>query len=169
MCKVRNLRTLVRQRRNAAVEEILELFERTIAEYEGKLLRSKEENEPRQRKQLDAALKPSNQAAAQRVPAARREEEEEEEEVRVEQQEEPADSFRIKEEAEDVRIGQDGERLRGPGPVADVNSWTGVLVKSEDDDGTQRVLAGRQEEQAPHPGIDKEEKTGRRPMRSRSH
>ncbi|XP_061540200.1 zinc finger protein OZF-like [Phycodurus eques] len=57
MCKVRMLRTLVKRRLNVAVEEICELLERTIAEYEEELCRSKEENE-RQRELLDAVLKP---------------------------------------------------------------------------------------------------------------
>lgn len=56
MCKVEMLRALLNQRLSAAVEEILVVFERTIAEYEEELSRTKEENE-RQRKLLDAALK----------------------------------------------------------------------------------------------------------------
>lgn len=51
MCKVRILRKLVTQRLNLALEEIFELFERTIADYEEELCRTKEENE-RQRELL---------------------------------------------------------------------------------------------------------------------
>ena len=57
MCKVQMLRALVKQRLTAAAEEIFGLFERTIAEYEEELSRSKEENE-RQRKLLDAVFNP---------------------------------------------------------------------------------------------------------------
>ncbi|XP_061636074.1 cilia- and flagella-associated protein 251-like isoform X2 [Phyllopteryx taeniolatus] len=162
MCKVRNLRTLVKQRLNVAVEEIFELFERTIAEYEEELGRRKEADERRQRRQLDAVLKPANEADVQRALV-----ECQEEEVPSEQQEEPADPSHLKEEEEeeeeDVWSSQDGEQLQGLEEVADVNSlpWTGVRVKSEDDDGgvTQRVLAGCQEEQEPQPGLVKEENT----------
>ncbi|XP_034042840.1 gastrula zinc finger protein XlCGF57.1-like [Thalassophryne amazonica] len=44
MSKVQILRALVTQRLNAAAEEIFGLFERTFAEYEAELCRSKEEN-----------------------------------------------------------------------------------------------------------------------------
>ncbi|XP_061540766.1 zinc finger protein 25-like isoform X2 [Phycodurus eques] len=157
MCKVRNLRTLVKQRLNVAVEEIFELFERTIAEYEEELGRREEADERRQRQQLDAVLKPANEADVQRALV------ECQEEVPSEQQEEPADPSHLKEEEEDVWSSQDGEQLQGLEEVGYVNSlpWTGVRVKSEDDDGgvTQRVLAGCQEEQEPQPGLVKEENT----------
>ncbi|XP_032367431.1 glutamic acid-rich protein [Etheostoma spectabile] len=57
MSKVQMLRGLVEQRLTAAAEEIFGLFERTIAEYEEELCRSKEEHE-RQRKRLDAVFSP---------------------------------------------------------------------------------------------------------------
>ncbi|XP_077420911.1 uncharacterized protein LOC144051034 [Vanacampus margaritifer] len=57
MCKVEILRALLNQRLTAAVEEIFIVFERTIAEYEEELCRTKEENE-RQRQLLDAVFKP---------------------------------------------------------------------------------------------------------------
>ncbi|XP_039664052.1 zinc finger protein 79-like [Perca fluviatilis] len=57
MTKVQMLRALVEQRLTAAAEEIFGLFERTIAEYEEELCRSKEENE-RQQKLLDAVFSP---------------------------------------------------------------------------------------------------------------
>lgn len=56
MCKVEMLRALLNQRLNAAVEEVFVVFERTIAEYEEELCRTKEENE-RQRQLLDAVFK----------------------------------------------------------------------------------------------------------------
>ncbi|XP_078112082.1 uncharacterized protein LOC144521395 isoform X2 [Sander vitreus] len=57
MCKVQMLRALVEQRLTVAAEEIFGLFERTIAENEEELCRSKEENE-RQRELLDAVFTP---------------------------------------------------------------------------------------------------------------
>ena len=57
MSKVQLLRALVEQRLTAAVEEIFVLFERSIAEQEEELCRTKEENE-RQRRLLDAVFKP---------------------------------------------------------------------------------------------------------------
>ncbi|XP_061620933.1 zinc finger and SCAN domain-containing protein 2-like [Phyllopteryx taeniolatus] len=57
MCKVETLRALLNERLSAAVEEIVVVFERTIAEYEEELCRTKEENE-RQRQLLDAVFKP---------------------------------------------------------------------------------------------------------------
>ncbi|TDH09789.1 hypothetical protein EPR50_G00092520 [Perca flavescens] len=57
MTKVQMLRSLVEQRLTAAAEEIFGLFERTIAEYEEELCRSKEKNE-RQQKLLDAVFNP---------------------------------------------------------------------------------------------------------------
>ncbi|XP_056265565.1 gastrula zinc finger protein XlCGF7.1-like isoform X2 [Pseudoliparis swirei] len=60
MSKVQMLRCFVNQRLAAAAQEICGLFERTIAEYEEELCSSQEENE-RQRKLLDAFLKPEVQ------------------------------------------------------------------------------------------------------------
>ncbi|KAM7373726.1 hypothetical protein PAMP_008560 [Pampus punctatissimus] len=60
MSKVQILRACVKQRLTAAAEEIFVLFERTIAEYEEELSRSKQENE-RHRKLLDAVFKPQLQ------------------------------------------------------------------------------------------------------------
>ncbi|XP_059191708.1 gastrula zinc finger protein XlCGF57.1-like [Centropristis striata] len=57
MSKVEMFRVVVNERLSAAAEEILGLFERSIAEYEEELFRSKRENE-QQRKLLDAVLKP---------------------------------------------------------------------------------------------------------------
>ncbi|XP_049891285.1 uncharacterized protein LOC126384325 isoform X6 [Epinephelus moara] len=57
MSKVQMLRAFVNQRLTAAAEEIFELFETTIAEYEEKLEFSSKENH-RQRKLLDAVYNP---------------------------------------------------------------------------------------------------------------
>lgn len=53
MSKVQMLKASVEQRLTAAAEQIFELFERTIAEYEEELSRSKQENR-RQQKLLEA-------------------------------------------------------------------------------------------------------------------
>ncbi|XP_077389459.1 uncharacterized protein LOC144026585 [Festucalex cinctus] len=66
MCKVKILRALVKQRLNVAVEEIFGLFERTIAEYEEELCRTKEENE-RQRELLDNVFNHQNGLHAEDV------------------------------------------------------------------------------------------------------
>lgn len=57
MSKVGNLKLLVKQRLTASADEIFELFERTIAEYEEELCRSGKDDE-RLRNRLDAVLKP---------------------------------------------------------------------------------------------------------------
>ncbi|KAG7225282.1 hypothetical protein INR49_014610 [Caranx melampygus] len=57
MAKVQVLKSLVEQRLKAAVDEIFSLFEGTIEEYEEELRRSEQEKE-RQRKLLEAVLKP---------------------------------------------------------------------------------------------------------------
>lgn len=51
------LKDLVRERLMAAADEILEMFERTIASYEEQLCRVKDESE-RQRRQLEAVGMP---------------------------------------------------------------------------------------------------------------
>ncbi|KAG8004791.1 hypothetical protein GBF38_010583 [Nibea albiflora] len=57
MSNVQMMKALVKQRLTAAAQEIFELFEKTISEYEEQFCRLKEENE-RQRQLLDAVLKP---------------------------------------------------------------------------------------------------------------
>ncbi|XP_074542173.1 uncharacterized protein LOC141802536 [Halichoeres trimaculatus] len=57
MSKVEVFREFIGKRLSAAAEEIFELFERTIAEYEEQLCRSKEENQ-RQQKLLEAVYNP---------------------------------------------------------------------------------------------------------------
>ncbi|XP_061819617.1 uncharacterized protein [Nerophis lumbriciformis] len=64
MCKVEMLRVLVKQRLTAAVEEIFVVLERTIAEYEEELSRTKEENE-RQRQLLDALFNKHQQTVGE--------------------------------------------------------------------------------------------------------
>nr|XP_049588245.1 oocyte zinc finger protein XlCOF19 isoform X1 [Syngnathus scovelli] len=100
MCKVTMLRELMKQRLNLAVEEIYQLFERTIMEYEEELGRTKAEKE-RQSQLLGSVLKSLGgiqQADTQQS------------------QEEPAVEHPVikKEEEEDVWNAQDGEQPQWP-------------------------------------------------------
>ncbi|XP_034747471.1 zinc finger and BTB domain-containing protein 17-like isoform X2 [Etheostoma cragini] len=129
MCKVQMLRALVEQRLTAAAEEIFGLFERTIAEYEEELCRSKEENE-RQRELLDAVFNPQLRVhRADFFPP-----EQQECSSRVDQ-EEPEYPPHIKEEQEELWSSQEGEQLQGL-EEADITKFpfTPVPVKSEDDE-----------------------------------
>ncbi|XP_049572739.1 gastrula zinc finger protein XlCGF17.1 isoform X2 [Syngnathus scovelli] len=120
MCKVKNLRTLVKQRLNVAVEEIFGLFEKTIAEYEEELCRTKKENE-RQRDLLDAILNPKVQldrADVQQVS------------VEKEMGAEPAEPPHIKEEEVwDSQAYQEASMT--------TLTLSGVHVKTEDNDDGQ--------------------------------
>ncbi|XP_071383774.1 cyclic nucleotide-gated channel beta-1-like [Centroberyx affinis] len=141
MSKVQKLRALVKQRLTAAVEEIFGLFERTIAEYEEEVSRSKEQND-RQRKLLDAVLHPEVRLHRAVFPPDVQQLLVSEEEVPPEQQDwspsldqEDPEPPHIKEEQEELRTGQEGERLGGP-EEADITEFpfTPVPVKSEDDE-----------------------------------
>ncbi|XP_061526213.1 uncharacterized protein LOC133399102 isoform X2 [Phycodurus eques] len=132
MCKVQMLRALLNQRLSAAVDEIFVVFQRTIAEYEEELCRTKAENE-RQRQILDAVFKPSfgsNRADAGRmddVGGVRPAKSSSEDELLPEQQEwssgvqqEDIEPAWVKEEEEEADIAKF--------PLAVVH------VKSEDDE-----------------------------------
>ncbi|XP_051930221.1 zinc finger protein 629-like [Hippocampus zosterae] len=144
MCKVRILRKLVTQRFNSALEEIFEIFERTIEDYEEELCRTKEENE-RQRELLSVVYTSdvvSQGADVQRVLV----EHPEEDIVPSEQQEQPPEPHRIKEE-EDIRSSQNKEQL----PLLEENdvtafALTGARIKSEEDDGQSSQLRHSQSE-----------------------
>ncbi|XP_054626353.1 zinc finger protein 2-like isoform X2 [Dunckerocampus dactyliophorus] len=110
MCKVQMLRALVDQRLTAAVEEIFVVLERTIAEYEEELSRTKEENE-RQRQRLDAVFK-KHQVLLHSADASEKQ---------------LSQHLYFKEEEEEHSISQEGEQLEAF-PVI------GVPLKSEDDE-----------------------------------
>uniref|UniRef100_A0A8C9XYE6 C2H2-type domain-containing protein n=1 Tax=Sander lucioperca TaxID=283035 RepID=A0A8C9XYE6_SANLU len=138
MCKVQMLRALVEQRLTAAAEEIFGLFERTIAEYEEELCRSKEENE-RQRELLDAVNNPQlrlHRADVEQLLVVKEEVPPEQQECSsIVDQQEPEPPPHIKEEQEELWSSQEGEQLQGL-QEADITKFpfTPVPVKSEDDE-----------------------------------
>ncbi|XP_061682317.1 uncharacterized protein LOC133504123 [Syngnathoides biaculeatus] len=130
MCKVRMLRTLVKQRLNMAVEEIFELFERTIAEYEEELSRAFARKELQV---LDAVREPHaplREAEIQQLSP------ESGDEVPSQCQEDPAEPRLVKEEENDVQRSPNGEQLGGAKEEPDVDAFplTGDHVKKETDD-----------------------------------
>ncbi|XP_077390587.1 uncharacterized protein LOC144027145 [Festucalex cinctus] len=144
MCKVRILRTLVKQRLDVAVDEIFELFERTIAEYEEELCRTKEEIE-RHRELLHTVLKPSVRLHTADVQQVLQEDV---------SSEEPAECLLIKAEKEDAWRCPDGERLQGQEEEADVHepTLTVVDVKMEDAkaQSSQSQLSQSEGKSSPH-------------------
>ncbi|XP_078112518.1 uncharacterized protein LOC144521783 isoform X2 [Sander vitreus] len=137
MSKVQMLRALVEQRLTAAAEEIFGLFERTIAEYEEELCRSKKENE-RQQKLLDAVLNHEVQIQRTDVQQLLVDKDwvppEQQEWSSSLDQEDPEPLPHIKEEQEELWTSQEGEQLQGL-EEADIKfPFTSVPVKSEEDD-----------------------------------
>ncbi|XP_067469047.1 zinc finger protein OZF-like isoform X1 [Thunnus thynnus] len=137
MSKVQMLRAVVDQRLTAAAEEIFVLFERSIAEYEEELSRSKEENE-RQRKLLDAVFNPQLQlhrADVQQLLDSKEEVPPKQQEWSSSLDQEDPEPPHIKEEQEELWTSQEGEQLQGL-EEADITkfTFTPVPVKSEDDE-----------------------------------
>nr|XP_057928186.1 gastrula zinc finger protein XlCGF57.1-like [Doryrhamphus excisus] len=134
MCKVQMLRVLMEQRLNAAVEDIFGLIERTIAEYEEELCRTKEEKE-RQREQLNAVLNNNgglHRADIQQVLVER------EEEVPSKQQEWSSSVGQEELEPGPPHIKEEEEQLQGLEEHGIATfPLTGVLVKSEGDEEAQ--------------------------------
>ncbi|XP_049923357.1 zinc finger protein 771-like isoform X21 [Epinephelus moara] len=137
MSKVQMLRSLVKQRLTAAAEEIFGLFERTIAEYEEELCRSKEENE-RQRKLLETVSNPQlrlHRADVQQLLVVKEEVPPEQQEWSSSVDQEDPEPPHIKEEQEELWISQEGEQLQGL-EEDDITKFTfsPVPVKSEDEE-----------------------------------
>ncbi|XP_031735631.1 adult enhancer factor 1-like isoform X2 [Anarrhichthys ocellatus] len=155
MSKVQMLRCFVNQRLTAAAEEIFDLFERTIAEYEEERFALKEQNE-RQRKLLDAVFNPQlrlHRADVQQllvvqeeVPPEQQEwssglDQEDPEPPHIKEEQEDPEPPHTKEEQEDLEpphikeelwTSQEGEQLQGL-EEADVK-FSFTPVKSEDDE-----------------------------------
>ncbi|XP_044192010.1 gastrula zinc finger protein xFG20-1-like isoform X1 [Thunnus albacares] len=115
MSKVQMLRASVTQRLTAAAEEIFVLFERSIAEYEEELSRSKKENE-RQRKLLDAVFNPQLQlhrADIQQLSESKEEVPPEQQEWSSSLDQEDPEPPHIKEEQEELLTSQEREQLQG--------------------------------------------------------
>ncbi|XP_033934796.2 uncharacterized protein [Pseudochaenichthys georgianus] len=135
------LLSLVKQRLTEAAEDIFVLFERTIAEYEEELSRSRQENE-RHRKLLDAVLQPQLQihrADVQQLVVVKEEVPPEQQEWSSSlDQEDPEPPPHIKEEQEELWSSHEGEQLQGL-EEADItkSTFTPVPVKSEDDEEKQ--------------------------------
>ncbi|XP_077390264.1 uncharacterized protein LOC144026951 isoform X2 [Festucalex cinctus] len=128
MYKVKNRRLLLKQLLSTTVRQIIELFDRTIVEYEEELCRTKEENERRQRELLHAVLMPRV-----RLPRA--------DVLKVWQ---PAERLHIKKE-DGVWRSQIGEQaLKEP---AYVNMLPLTGVKSEDGEAQSSELRRRQSEE----------------------
>ncbi|XP_044043534.1 gastrula zinc finger protein XlCGF57.1-like [Siniperca chuatsi] len=131
MSKVQTLRAFVSQRLSAAAEEIFELFERTIAEYEEELCG--------QRKLLDAVFQPEvrlHRADVQLLSVSKEEDPPEQQDWSPSlDQEDPPEPPHIKEEPEELWTSQEGGQLRGL-EEADTTkfTFTPVPVKSEEDD-----------------------------------
>nr|XP_033493166.1 glutamic acid-rich protein-like [Epinephelus lanceolatus] len=133
MCKVQMLRALVKQRLTAAAEEIFGLFERTIAEYEEQLCRSKEENE-RQRKLLDAVYNPQlrlhRAEVQQQLLVVKEEVPPEQQEWSSSVEQEDPEPPHIKEEQEEPEVPADSD----PDLQPDNEDKNGVSSEPDTDD-----------------------------------
>ncbi|KAM6925923.1 uncharacterized protein PEZ65_009540 [Lycodopsis pacificus] len=148
MSKLEMLRALVNQRLTAVGEEIFGLFERTIAEYEEELSRSKEDNK-RQRELLDAVLNPEvriQRAHVQQLLLVKEEVPSEQQEWSSSLDQEDPEPPHIKEEQEELCTSQEGEQLQGL-EEADVKfSFTPVKSEDEEEEAQSSQLHQRQPE-----------------------
>ncbi|XP_068561354.1 zinc finger protein 79-like [Cebidichthys violaceus] len=159
MSKVQMLRCLVNQRLTAAAEEIFGVFERTIAEYEEELCRSKEENE-RQRKLLDAVFNPQlrlHRADVQQLLVVKEEQQEwsssldqeDPEPPHIKEEQEDPEPPHIKEEQEDPEPPhiKEEQQLQGL-EEADIKfSFTPVKSEHDEEEAQSSQLHQRQTEQ----------------------
>ncbi|XP_071061045.1 uncharacterized protein [Pseudochaenichthys georgianus] len=137
MSKVQMLLSLKKLLLTPAGEEVFALFEKTMAEYEEELSRSKEENK-RLQKLLDAVLQPQlriHRADVQQLVVVKEEVLPDQQEWSTSlDQEDPEPPPHIKQEQEECRISQEGEQLQEL-EEADIikSTFTPDPVKSEDD------------------------------------
>ncbi|XP_061752145.1 zinc finger protein 37-like isoform X3 [Nerophis ophidion] len=137
MCKVQMLRLLVNQRLNEAVEEIFVVLERTVAEYERELSRTKEENE-RLHQLLDAVFRklPRTDCFEGNLP------EQQEWSSRMEQEE--AQPAHTKEDEDYPQLQEDIEEPQL------------IHIKEEDEEPLPQQIK-EEDEEPQHPHIKKEE------------
>ncbi|XP_054628165.1 uncharacterized protein LOC129179227 isoform X2 [Dunckerocampus dactyliophorus] len=128
------LKELVNERLKAAADEILALFERTIASYEEELSRTRKENE-RQRQQLEAAYKTQmvlHIEDIQQLVGLQEERAPQQQGLISSLKQEDPQPRHVKEEEEQLCTTQEGEYLLGPKEADLTLSLTGVSVKTED-------------------------------------
>ncbi|XP_070841040.1 gastrula zinc finger protein XlCGF57.1-like [Chaetodon trifascialis] len=165
MSKVQTLRAFVEQRLTAAAEEIIELFERTIAEYEEELCG--------QRKLLDAVFQPEvrlHRADVQQLLVSQEEDPPEQQDCLDSlDQEDPPELPHIKEEQEELWTNQEGEQLGGL-EEADLSKFTlSVPVKSEeeaDEEEPQSSQLDQRQTEQMNTGSDGEDCRGPGPDRN---
>ncbi|XP_019748735.1 zinc finger protein Xfin-like isoform X2 [Hippocampus comes] len=155
MCKVTMLRELVKLKLHVAVEEIFELFEKTIAEYEEEFRRSEEARKRRRCEEPDAVLKPrARLRKGTVVPTSSgvcpvSEDSEEEEEVPSEERGEPPAKKTMTEEKMTLRTSQrkttqaNGERCEDPHSppdyLAPISDTEGMASDSDNIDDVRRA------------------------------
>ncbi|XP_030002816.1 zinc finger protein 454-like isoform X2 [Sphaeramia orbicularis] len=130
--KVQILRSLVEQRLTAAAEEIFGLFERTIAEYEEELCRTKEENQRQNQIPDTVSLHTPVGSTDTHQQFVVKEEvplEQEEWSLSVDQNQEDTENHHIKEEQEELWTNQEAD-------ITKLQS-TSIPVKSEDEEEAQ--------------------------------
>ncbi|XP_030002820.1 zinc finger and SCAN domain-containing protein 21-like isoform X2 [Sphaeramia orbicularis] len=157
--KVQILRSLVEQRLIAAAEEIFGLIERTIAEYEEELCRTKEENQ-RQKQILDTVLLHTPDTHQQSVVKEELPPEQKEWSLSVNQnqnQEDP-ENHHIKEEQEELWTNQEADITKFPS--------TSVLVKSEDEEEAQSSQFHQRQTEKNREETDGQDCGGSEPARS---
>ncbi|XP_044028038.1 zinc finger protein 391-like [Siniperca chuatsi] len=160
------LRALLTERLAAAAEEIVGLFEETVAEYEDRAERSEREIR-RQRRLLDAVLKPEvrlHRADVQQLSLRK-------EEVPPEQQDwspsldQDPEPPHIKEEQEEVWTSQEGEQLRGL-EDADITEFPFPVKSEEDEEKPQSSQLHQRQTEQMETGADGEDCGGPGPARN---
>ncbi|XP_061609551.1 zinc finger protein 892-like isoform X1 [Phyllopteryx taeniolatus] len=130
MCKVQMLKALLHQRLSAAVEEVFVAFQRTLAEYEEELSRTRKENE-RQRQLLRAVFKKPHEKSDRADISEEPHTEQQEWCSRVEQQQEP-ELHHIQEDQE-PKLAHIKEVVREEADITE-SRFSCVIVKIEEEE-----------------------------------